>query len=247
MIKISNKNFWEKEDIITTQNKIKSASIYEKYLFEGAVNRLGSLQDIDSINIYGCGTGRDIKIIDEYFKPKEIVASDISENMIKICHENIKEWQIKARLKVVNANATELELQKESYDLVTLLNSMLTYVSKREDRLKIYKNSFDALKTNGVIIGTVHNQIGRPVKTLYFKLRSLFSFILKDRVGNKDTGFNGYKIPGYYYNKKWLIKDLEQEGFKNVDVYSLEDFFEKKGKVYDRKKGYNQLIFIATK
>ena len=247
MMKIKNKTFWEKKDVINTQDKIKKASIYERYLFESAEERLKDINNINSVNIYGCGTGRDIKVIDEFFSPDYIVASDISENMIKGCNENLKGWDISAKVETHVANATELKLPKNAFQLATLLNSMLTYVAKREDRLHIFKNAYDSLIDKGVVVGTVHNQEGRPVKTLYFKLKGLFSFILKDRVGNKYTGFNGYKIPGYYYNKKWLVKDLQQVGFKDIVVYSLEDYFKSIGKNYDKSKGYNQLIFVGTK
>ena len=124
---------------------------------------------------------------------------------------------------------------------------MLTYVPNRNDRLKIFENSFQILKPKATIIGTVHNQVGTPAKTYYFKLRNLFSFILGDKVGNRNTGFNGFKVPGYYYSKRGLIKDLLTAGFKNVEVYSLEEYHALKDEFYDRKKGYNNLIFIATK
>lgn len=246
-MKIKNKAFWEKKDIINTQDKIKVASKYEKYLLETAETRLKVLGKAQSVNIYGCGTGRDIKVIDDFFNPNKIVASDISENMIKGCQKNLAEWDVKANVETYVANAVDFEVPDISFELVTLFNSMLTYVPLRENRLKIFKNASDSLKEGGVVIGTVHNQIGRPIKSIYFKLKGLFSFILKEKVGNKLTGFNGYKIPGYYYNKKWLVKDLEQSGFRDIEVYSLEEFFNKIGKTYDKNKGYNQLIFVATK
>jgi hypothetical protein len=54
-------------------------------------------------------------------------------------------------------------------------------------------------------------------------------------------------VPGYYYNKKGLIQDLIEVGFTAVEVYSLEEYYILHGKKYDRKKGYNNLIFMATK
>jgi hypothetical protein len=103
------------------------------------------------------------------------------------------------------------------------------------------------LKPKAIIIGTVHNQVGATAKTYYFKFRGLFSFVLGEKVGNRNTGFNGYKVPGYYYSKKGLINDLMTAGFKDVEVYSLEEYYALYGKKYNRKTGYNNLIFIATK
>ena len=126
-------------------------------------------------------------------------------------------------------------------------NSMLTYVPVRESRLDIFQNSYDSLIDKGVVVGVVHHQIGKPLKTWYFKIRNVFSFILKEKVGNKSTGFKGYKLPGYYYDKKWLMQDLSQVGFNNILIYSLDEFFKKTGKKYDKTKGYNQLIFVGSK
>lgn len=246
-MKIKNKAFWEKKEVISTQDKIKVASNYEKFLFNQAIERLKNVRPTEAVNVYGCGTGRDVKIVEEYFNPKLIVASDISENMIEGCKENLKDWDIKAEVKLYVADAATLLVDKDRFDVVTLLNSMLTYVPVRESRLDIFKNAYDSLIDEGVVVGVVHHQIGKPMKTLYFKMRNMFSFILKEKVGNKSTGFKGYKLPGYYYDTTWLKKDLSHSGFSNILIYSLEEFFQKTGKKYDKSKGYNQLIFVASK
>ncbi|WP_400078014.1 class I SAM-dependent methyltransferase [Winogradskyella sp. R77965] len=244
---VKNKEFWEKKEVINTQNISKTPYNYEKYLFKEATSRLNKVRNFEAANIYGCGTGRDIKVIEEHFKPKLIVASDISENMIEGCKENLKGWNIKSNVQLHVADASKLKVDSDKFDLVTLLNSMLTYVPKRKNRLRIFQNSYDSLIERGVVIGVVHNQIGRPMKTYYFRLRKLFSFLLKDKVGNKSTGFKGYKLPGYYYDKKWLKKDLAHAGFKNISIMSLEEFFQNTGRAYDKSKSYNQLIFICNK
>ena len=176
-----------------------------------------------------------------------MVASDISENMIAKCNDNLKLWKIDAITETLAINATEYNKVEEAFELVTILNSMLTYVPLKEDRLEIFKNSNQILKQNGTLIGTVHNQVGTLAKTAYFKLRNVFSFVFGDKVGNRMTGFNGFEVSGYYYDKKTLKNDLVLSGFKNIEIYSLEDFFKMNGQTYNRKKGYNNLIFIASK
>lgn len=244
-MKIENKDFWEKDTIIKTQEVLKQASDFEIFMFEKAKIRYQSKVDI--IKIFGCGTGREIESIADFYKPSRIVASDISENMISKCQENLKLWNIDSITETVVGDATQYNKEIETFDLVTILNSMLTYVPLRKNRLTIFKNSFQILKPKATLIGTVHNQVGSPAKTYYFKLRNLFSFILGERAGNRNTGFNGFKVPGYYYNKKGLIKDLKVSGFENIEVYSLEEYYKLHNAVYNRKTGYNNLIFIATK
>lgn len=246
-MKIENKDFWEKQDIIATQEVLIKATNFEVFMFENAKDRYRNEGDIKSVKIFGCGTGREIESLAEFFTPTKIVASDISENMIVKCKENLKQWKIDGITETVVGDAKEYNKINNTFDLVTILNSMLTYVPNRNDRLKIFENSFQILKPKATIIGTVHNQVGTPAKTYYFKLRNIFSFILGDKVGNRNTGFNGFKVPGYYYSKRGLIKDLLTAGFKNVEVYSLEEYHALKDEFYERKKGYNNLIFIATK
>lgn len=245
-MKIENKDFWENEAVIATQ-RLKNAADFELFMFENAVNRYAQIGFIKNVKIFGCGSGREVEAVAKYFLPSKIVASDISENMIAKCNANVKLWNISHITETLVTNAVDYKVAENSFELVTILNSMLTYVSKKEERMQIYSNSLHILKPGGIVIGTVHNQIGTLQKTLYFKLRNLFSFILGDKVGNRNTGFNGFKVPGYYYSKRGLIKDLLTAGFKNVEVYSLEEYHGLKDELYDRKKGYNNLIFIATK
>lgn len=245
-MQIENKDFWEKEDIIATQ-RLKKISDFEQFMLNRATELYAAFGTIKNIKIFGCGSGREVESIADFFKPTRIVASDISENMIAKCNENLKLWKIDDITETVAINAVDYNKESEAFELVTILNSMMTYVPDRKDRIAIFKNSCQILKPNGILIGTVHNQEGVLTKTVYFKIRNLFSFVLGDKVGNRDTGFNGFKVPGYYYSKKGLIQDLNESGFKKVEAYSLDEFYAKHNVSYDRKKGYNNLIFIASK
>ncbi len=245
-MKIENKDFWEREDIIATQ-RLKKISDFEHFMLEKSKERYANIGTIQNIKIFGCGSGREVESIAEFYNPSRIVASDISENMIAKCKENLKLWNIDSITETLVGNAKEYNKVTNEFELVTILNSMLTYVPLKKDRLAIFKNANKILKQNATLIGTVHNQIGAPAKTFYFKVRNFFSFILGEKTGNRTTGFNGFSVPGYYYNKKELLKDITKSGFKNIEIYSLEEFYKLKGSNYNRKKGYNNLIFIATK
>ncbi len=246
-MKIENKDFWEKDQIISTQDIQKNAADFELFMFQEAQQRYKDNGKMKEIKIFGCGTGREIGAVANFYNPDRIVASDISENMINKCRANIVEWGIDSITETQVSNAVLYKGTKNTFDLVTLLNSMLTYVPKRSDRLTIFKTSLEILKPNASLIGTVHNQVGTPLKTFYFRIRSLFSLILGETVGNRNTGFKGFKVQGYYYSKKGLQRDLEAVGFKNIEIYSLEEYYLKNNQTYNRKKGYNNLIFIATK
>lgn len=246
-MKIENKEFWEIESVIATQEVLKKSSAFEIFMFENAKKRYSSFGDIKTIKIFACGTGREIESIAEYYNPTKIIASDLSENMIKKCKENLKIWEIDSITETLVLNAKDYNYESNKFDLVTILNSMLAYVPQKKDRISILKNAYQILKPNATIIGTVHNQIGTPAKTYYFKLRNLFSFILGDKVGNRETGFNGYKVSGYYYNKQGLYDELKISGFEAIEIYSLEEYYKSVGINYNKKKSYNNLIFIASK
>ena len=246
-MKIKNKDFWEKQDIIATQEVLKNASDFEVFMFEKVKERNFSIGKTELIKVFGCGTGREMKAIADFFDPIKITGSNISENMIAKCKENLKLWKIDRFTETVVGDAKEYNKSANTFDLVTILNSMLTYVPNKIDRLKIFKNSFQILKPKATIIGTVHNQVGAPAKTYYFKFRNIFSLFYGDKVGNRNTGFNGFRVSGYYYTKKGLIDDLKESGFSSIEVYSLEEFYALNGNYYNRKKGYNNLIFIASK
>jgi SAM-dependent methyltransferase len=245
-MKIENKDFWENEKVIATQG-LKKTLDFENYMLDKASKGHSEFGPIKSIKIFGCGTGREIESIAEIFNPTRIVASDIASNMIAKCNENLKLWKINHITETLVGDAKEYDAIHSEFDLVTIFNSMMTYIPERASRLKIFRNSLQILKPHGFIVGTVHNQVGTPLKTAYFSIRNLFSFILKDKVGNRNTGHNGFKVQGYYYTKKGLLTDLVESGFKNVEVYSLEDYYHSQGHTYNRKKSYNNLIFIAQK
>ncbi len=246
-MKIENKEFWEIESVIATQEVLKKSSAFELFMFENARKRYLSYGDIKTIKIFACGTGREIESIAEFYNPIKIIASDISENMIKKCKENLKNWKIDSITETIVLNAKAYNYETNKFDLVTILNSMLAYVPQKKDRISILKNAYQILKPNATIIGTVHNQIGSPAKTYYFKLRNIFSFILGEKVGNRETGFNGYKVSGYYYSKQGLYDELLYSGFEAIEIYSLEEYYKSVGINYNRRKGYNNLIFIASK
>jgi len=246
-MKIKNKDFWEKSDIIETQEVSKSISNFEQFMFETSLKRYAKIGKIRKIKVFGCGTGRELEAIAKFYQPSTIVASDISENMIEKCNMNLKIWNIDSITSTIVGDAIDFNKVSDEFELVTILNSMLTYVPVRKDRLTIFDNAHQILVHGGVLIGTVHNQVGAFSKTWYFRLRRMLSVFLGEKVGNRDTGFKGFKVSGYYYDKKRLIRDLEESGFRDIEVYSIEEYQALNGRSYDRKKGYNNLIFIASK
>lgn len=247
-MKVENKTYWDSEEVIATQDQTETYSTrFERFLFSNAKKRLeDSLLTLQNVKIFGCGTGRDISEIVKFYGDTNIIASDISDNMIKKCNLNIELWKLK-NIETVVADAAVIQLKENTFQLVTILNSMLTYVHDSKQREVIFNKSYQILQENGCIIGTVHNQVGVFSKTIFFQIRHLFKFFLKDDVGHRYSGSKGFRVKAYYFTKKGLIQSLEKAKFRNIEVYSLEEFYNLEQDQYDRKRGYNNLIFIAQK
>ena len=87
-MKIENKDFWEKEAIIATQEKLKKAADFELFMLEQAAKRYQSVGEIKTIKIFGCGTGRETEAISVSQGVRFLAASLIVLTAI-FCNESI--------------------------------------------------------------------------------------------------------------------------------------------------------------
>lgn len=247
-MKVEHKDFWGFDEVIGTQDRtIPSSSDYEVYLYNKAADHFKSAASGLRAKIFGCGTGREIPEVLKYTKCETAVASDLSENMIKKCDENLAAWGIADKVQTIVCDAASYRAPAGSFDVVTIMNNMLTYVVSRDERYKIFKNCHELLSDRGVFLGVVHHQKGSPQKTLFFLMRQILKPFLSHEVGFRHTGFKGYKIEGYYFTEKELRKHLVDNGFNNIEILSLSEYYKRKNFKYDKLKGYNNLIFFATK
>jgi len=155
-----------KNTVVVSQDKKKNRLILSFYVSKSQTI-VSKLWHNSNIKIFGCGTGREIESIAEYFNPTQMVASDIAENMIVKCNENLKIWNLDSITETLTIDAKEYNKVSDTFELVTILNSMMTYVIDRKDRITIFKNAKQILKPNGLVIGTVHNQEGTFLKTAF--------------------------------------------------------------------------------
>ncbi|OYU82907.1 MAG: hypothetical protein CFE24_13645 [Flavobacterium sp. BFFFF2] len=244
---MESKEFWEIEYNIIKQEAHLDAADFEVYMFEQARanNRLG--HDIQTIKVFGCGTGREVQPIQAFFNATEVVATDISSEMVKRCKANIQAWGLEHSVEVFEANATEVNKPEAHFDLVAILNSMLTYVPDHHDRMTIYQNAYQLLKPGGMLISTVHNQEGTPKKTWYFRLKRLLYPWLRERVGNRNVVFSGGSVSCYYYQRNKWANDLKAAGFDVLEMLTFEEYYKKINQKYNRKTGYNNLFVVARK
>ena len=75
-MKIENKDFWEREDIIYSQDKtVGDTSNYEAYLYEKASNYFKEKHiKINNAKVFGVGTGREIHGILKYLSIGRVIS-----------------------------------------------------------------------------------------------------------------------------------------------------------------------------
>ena len=246
-MKVENKDFWESDAIIATQDKeVACSNDYEVFLYEKVATYLKNKSNLKA-KIFGCGTGREIPEVISYIGVDKVIASDIAENMIKKCNENLQKWGLSNQVETVVGDATIYDSKGTTFDIVTLMNNMMTYVIHKKDRYAIFNNSYKILNPDGCIIGVVHNQMGTPQKSIYFTVRRCFKPFLSQEVGFRFTGFKGLKFGGHYFTKKEVQQHLMDNNFKNIEVITLSEFYKNKNVPYNRLKGYNNLLFFGKK
>ena len=135
-MQVENKEFWEKDKVIISQDIAKKSSDFEIFMMEKAKEIYANFGSIKKIKIFGCGTGREIESISEFYHPIQMVASDIAENMIIKCNDNLKLWKLEACTETLTIDAKDYNKVLEEYDLVTFFNSMMTYVIAKKTELR---------------------------------------------------------------------------------------------------------------
>ena len=246
-MKVENKDFWESDAIIATQDKeVACSNDYEVFLYEKVATYLKNKSNLKA-KIFGCGTGREIPEVISYIGVDKVIASDIAENMIKKCNENLQKWGLSNQVETVVGDATIYDSKGVTFDVVTVMNNMMTYVIHKKDRDAIFNTAFKILNPDSCIIGVVHNQMGTPQKSIYFIVRRLLKPFLSQEVGFRFTGFKGLKFGGHYFTEKEVQQHLIDNNFKNIEVIALSEFYKNKNVPYNRLKGYNNLLFFATK
>lgn len=90
----------------------------------------------------GCGTGKHAHLLSKEFN---IVATDISDAMLRIAHNNFPDVDFR------QANMVKLNI-KERFDVIICLYSSIGYVKTKANLKKTLRNFSKRLKTEGVVI-----------------------------------------------------------------------------------------------
>lgn len=140
----------------STNRKVKRyyrfhAQIYDatrwSFLFgrKAVLKMIPDLPSSPSILEIGCGTGYNIRLLENHYPDAEIVGVDLSPDMLKVAQNKTGNPE---RIKLLEARYGSDAFYKESFDLI-LLSYSLTMMNQQYDEL-IYKITQD-MSSNGII------------------------------------------------------------------------------------------------
>ncbi len=167
----------------------------------------------------------------------EVTGMDISKKSIKYAEEIRKKENLNIRY--INNNYLNMDF-KDEFDLITLIYCDYGALSK-EDRKILLRKIYKGLKTSGRLMLDVfsinkYNNIleykewdiaqknGFWSNESYIELKSIYKYpdniVLEQYIIITDNNINNYYIWTSYYTKEKLIEEMEEVGFKVIDIYS---------------------------
>lgn len=193
----------------------------EVYTLHKEFLRFVMVNDLDNIIDIGCGQGyflENLKV-----NKKKYFGIDLSVEQIKVCQE-----------KNLNAKAIDLKDVKEKFDCATAIFDVLNYIPKNE--LKIFlEQTYEILNQNAYFIFDVNSYFGFDEVaqgTITIDVEDKFIAIDANFENNKlqtditlfEKQKNGLfskeqdSIIQEYHSKEFLIKILEEIGFKIIEI-----------------------------
>ena len=246
---VSNEIYWNDDYTVQTYSK-KPPKLYwyEQSLVDLATQHFKArAEKVKLVHIIGCGSGRELPSIIETFPEARFIASDYSPRMVEACRVSLEKWGYGSIVSLRCCRASLLEPEIGPADLVVILNNVLTYVLPESERLKTCSAIRSVLRSQGLLIGVVHNRWGRLTKTAYFLLQRMVHGL---RPTTQDLGDHiciskGVGIPYHYFTPAELRKLLTASGFVPLEIQSLASWARYTGKLYAPITGDNNLVFVA--
>jgi SAM-dependent methyltransferase len=188
--------------------------IFDKYLmqFQGR----GDFRLLD----LGCGAGRTAYPL--YKMGFQVIGVDISEKMVERAISNYPGIDFRV------GDACDLEFPDETFDCVLFAGNGIGDIYPESKRVKALKEVHRVLKEDGLFIFGTHNSwwIGITPSTALYSLIHFSRNVLKGRTFSKyKIGRRPYgDIITYFISSKGQKKQLEQHGFKLIEMYPEGEF-----------------------
>ena len=155
----------------------------------------------------GCGTGRVTRHLRNILPPaSKLVASDISEDMLTVAKEKLKEldidWQI--------IDAQQLPFDNNSIDLVVCSFGYMFV----PDKLKAFAEAYRVLKPGGMLIFSTWDKLELNGASCAYRK------IVKKFLG--DSLPDSYKLPFSMNDQAAIKRMLQETGFSKIAIESVD-------------------------
>lgn len=162
-----------------------------------------------------CGTGR--YLIPLTKSKFQIDGIDFSAGMINQAKKYAKREKVK--IKIEQGDATSINRNDLSYDVVLLLGDSLGSIPGKANRQKVIDETYRILKSNGNLICMVGNRNAN----FKFFLQNLFQYLMNLFNPNFDYGDRKYEFLGstgihHNYSKKEIEASLRSSKFKIIET-----------------------------
>ena len=170
----------------------------------------------DSITLdIACGNARQLIPSAQY--SKKTIGLDISQQLLRISQQKIKEQKIK-NISLIKADAVNIPLESDTFDNILYIAALHT-ISGRENRIKSLKETKRILKSDGKALISVWSRWQDKFRTNFIKEKSVKNS--KQEYGDIEIFWrqHGLNIPRFYhlYSKTEFMEDIKKAGLKIID------------------------------
>jgi ubiquinone/menaquinone biosynthesis C-methylase UbiE len=178
--------------------------------FEPYAIEVASRIDPSKINIaleLASGTGRVTRHLrNKLSSEAKLIASDISEDMLAVAKEKLKDKNIDWRI----LDASSLPFHDESIDLIVCCFGYM-FVS---DRLQAFREAYRVLRKDGMLLFTTWDEMK------YNGASNVYRKAVKKYLGGSLP--DSYKLPFSMYDGNEIRKQLAEAGFKSIEIERTE-------------------------
>lgn len=191
----------------------KNIPCYNQML-EVLINAIPDAKENPKILDLGCGTGNITQKAKERFPNAKVTCLDLSENMIKIAEEKLKEY---SDIEYVVGDFTQTEFSQK-YDAI-ISSLALHHIPNDEEKELMYKAIYDSLEQDGVFYNadvikansSYNKKLYDQISVQDMKENGVTEAEIQEHKGKRDAN----DIPTTIFNH---IKMLENVGFEEIDV-----------------------------
>lgn len=228
------KQMYERDDIVRFWADQKELQLPEVTILNILKAELRQMKMLD----IGVGGGRTTlhfaKLVKEY------IGIDFSNKMIEICRKKYATFGNNVRFEVCDARCMDI-FPDNFFDFVLFVFNGIDHVH-HDDRLRIFKEIKRVCKDGSIFCFSAHNILSvkklfsfsiykdiintlkGSVKFILFKiLNERCDKIVQRKYALVSEYYRWFRLKMYYINPDYQIRQLNENGFSNVRVFSLED------------------------